>query len=676
MSFMRNLLASAVVLGIGAAGLYGYFWWQNSQKPRPPSVANQICNDDRECLKQNWTEDQRGWWYTVSQGSRLYPLSWFKALELADSQNKFASDAHLLGTLGYIANVADNNPQKLPLGFAVDFGKDGENLMCDVFPETCASGTMQQDWVGLNCAACHTNDITLNGEVVRVEGAPTVADFQALEETLHAATKATLGDEAKFARFAGEVLGGDATDTAVASLRTQLEEQSVWQARLEEKNATPGYRYGHGRLDAQGHILNKIALLLGDINDEVAFAVEKDGVFDEPFKVMANAPASYPFVWNTSQQVFIEWNGIATNTARVKLGGLDTDPGALIRNVSEVIGVFGHVDAQEGTALRGYKSSLRMGNMVDLEQVLQKLYSPQWPASFPDIDQEAAKRGKALFGEHCADCHNHLEHDDIESPAKEEMHTIMEFGASQDEAKSPAMTDPLLVCNTYYHGSHAGNFAGQEAFVFKGPTIAERDFTRNLLVNGTVGTISGKLDELLASMIEDTFGFGAPRPPLLGTETPSEIVYMPDLEDEDMKAFIKMCTKEAATLTALQPDGHILSYKARPLNGIWATAPYLHNGSVPTLYDLLLPSDMQVSTHHPVPASDKYRPNVFGVGSREYDAEKGGFVSDPDANPFVFRTRTEAGEPIPGNYNSGHDYGNADFTEKDRKDLVEYLKTL
>lgn len=32
----------------------------------------------------------------------------------------------------------------------------------------------------------------------------------------------------------------------------------------------------------------------------------------------------------------------------------------------------------------------------------------------------------------------------------------------------------------------------------------------------------------------------------------------------------------------------VLVYKARPLNGIWATAPYLHNGSVPNLYQLLL----------------------------------------------------------------------------------------
>ena len=55
-------------------------------------------------------------------------------------------------------------------------------------------------------------------------------------------------------------------------------------------------------------------------------------------------------------------------------------------------------------------------------------------------------------------------------------------------------------------------------------------------------------------------------------------------------------------------------YKARPLNGIWATAPFLHNGSVPTMYDLLLPV--------------AERPKTFYLGSREYDPEKMGYRTD------------------------------------------------
>ncbi|MGI9419877.1 MAG: di-heme-cytochrome C peroxidase, partial [Geminicoccaceae bacterium] len=102
----------------------------------------------------------------------------------------------------------------------------------------------------------------------------------------------------------------------------------------------------------------------------------------------------------------------------------------------------------------------------------------------------------------------------------------------------------------------------------------------------------------------------------------------------------------------------ILCYKARPLNGIWATAPYLHNGSVRTLRQLLLPTDQRQTT--------------FKVGSRDFD---------PDAIGFVDEGATVLDTSLPGNANTGHDgptYGNAMFAENpDRLEaILEYLKTL
>jgi hypothetical protein len=100
-----------------------------------------------------------------------------------------------------------------------------------------------------------------------------------------------------------------------------------------------------------------------------------------------------------------------------------------------------------------------------------------------------------------------------------------------------------------------------------------------------------------------------------------------------------------------------LEYKARPLNGIWATAPYLHNGSVPNLYQVLLPSSQRAAS--------------FQVGSREFNPKNVGFRADD--GPFKFDTS------LPGNSNKGHEgslYGTDKFTEKERWQLVEYLKTL
>ena len=99
-------------------------------------------------------------------------------------------------------------------------------------------------------------------------------------------------------------------------------------------------------------------------------------------------------------------------------------------------------------------------------------------------------------------------------------------------------------------------------------------------------------------------------------------------------------------------------YANHPLDGIWARAPYLHNGSVPTLRDLLeLP---------------ERRPAVFYRGYDVYDQERVGFVTTvpEERGRQFFRYDTS----IPGNSNAGHLYG-ATLPDEDKRALVEYLKT-
>ena len=105
-----------------------------------------------------------------------------------------------------------------------------------------------------------------------------------------------------------------------------------------------------------------------------------------------------------------------------------------------------------------------------------------------------------------------------------------------------------------------------------------------------------------------------------------------------------------------------LGYVARPLEGIWATAPYLHNGSVPTLDDLLKPENL--------------RPSTFPLGHREYDPVKLGYVTDFDKVPpaeccYVFTYNTL----LDGNSNKGHSYGTR-LSSSDRQALLEYLKVM
>jgi hypothetical protein len=96
-------------------------------------------------------------------------------------------------------------------------------------------------------------------------------------------------------------------------------------------------------------------------------------------------------------------------------------------------------------------------------------------------------------------------------------------------------------------------------------------------------------------------------------------------------------------------------YLARPLTGVWATAPYLHNGSVPTLWHLLHPTQ---------------RPAKFVVGNREYDPVKLGYATG--GNGWTFDTSQ------PGNSNMGHagDQYGTNLTEDQKAALLEYLKTI
>jgi len=99
-------------------------------------------------------------------------------------------------------------------------------------------------------------------------------------------------------------------------------------------------------------------------------------------------------------------------------------------------------------------------------------------------------------------------------------------------------------------------------------------------------------------------------------------------------------------------------YANMPLDGVWLRAPYLHNGSVPTLRDLL--------------AAPEDRPTVFYRGYDVYDYDNVGFVSSgPEAESAGFKFDTM----LRGNSNSGHVYGvELDTAEKDA--LIEYMKTL
>lgn len=100
-------------------------------------------------------------------------------------------------------------------------------------------------------------------------------------------------------------------------------------------------------------------------------------------------------------------------------------------------------------------------------------------------------------------------------------------------------------------------------------------------------------------------------------------------------------------------------YSNMPLDGVWLRAPYLHNGSVPTIKDLL--------------EKPENRPKVFYRGYEVFDRDNVGFVSDVAEEKGKQYSKYDTS--LPGNSNSGHLYG-TDLLSGDKAALVEYLKTL
>lgn len=105
----------------------------------------------------------------------------------------------------------------------------------------------------------------------------------------------------------------------------------------------------------------------------------------------------------------------------------------------------------------------------------------------------------------------------------------------------------------------------------------------------------------------------------------------------------------------------VTGYTAPPLTGLWASAPYFHNGSVPTLWHLLRPES---------------RPARFMVGGHRLDLARVGIDLDPPEGYVPWSIPAEVDTTAFGLDNGGHEVGLEAMTEAERDALLEYLKLL
>lgn len=702
-------LATVVVLFFLVTALVTFLQNDGAFRDDDPARGATIADDPEfgdavkqiRFLDQGWSAKDTLWFDSVTQGSDLIPYDFFLVVEQA-SGKLFRDNRNMDHYRYLVRNPTRSNPDGLPVGIVKDEFRG-------------------KAFVGFTCAACHTNQVNYRGVGLRIDGGPAMADMDGFMAELAADLRRAQTDAAVRARFVKNVraLGNYGSDADV------LNDLKTYSLRLAtyyivNRTSTP---YGYARLDAFGRIYNQVlqyvlnpadvetamnelinegkiskadfdnsgftAALKALENKPVLDGADRDKLLQCLASLVADgkpgslkkvlyfrnkifnspdAPVSYPFVWDIPQHDYVQWNGIASNAG----------PGPIGRNTGEVIGVFGTMDwsrknhwtlagVLSGQGLLNthpidYASSVNIHNLALIEDRLKTLLSPVWPQDvLGKLDAGRRWRGEAVFAKYCAACHAEI---DRSSP---ERRIVAHFSAQSDIG-----TDPQMAVNSVQYSGYSGILRNTYVGIGPGSVLVNRKApVAALLTEAARGVVA----------TPDAGKWWGRR----FIEWLYDMIFA--LRSNDIQPSMKAGDYTPDTTQA--PLASLVAYKGRSLNGIWATAPYLHNGSVPTLYDLLLPAAPAPGD----PPGMKYRPSQFLVGSREFDPVKVGFVSE-GFKGFVFRTASTA------NSNAGHEYGTRDefarnpdgtitknpdgsnkvmlpaLTEQQRLDLVEYLKGL
>lgn len=602
---------------------------QETEEPTNPQTEKSVITTD-QYFDQGWDADMRNLYYFTPQGSHLIPYQWFLALESATSKTMFSDRTNLTKYGWYWTFDGDDspaNPDGLPIGFT--------------------KGTMEVKgtgkWLGWTCAACHTGELAVNKKRYRIDGGASQVNVGTFLTDLSATVRANLVDAEKFKRFVGRVLG---TNPDPSQVKTLTQQYKLYSSSLSGRVAlrTPTHPAGPGRVDALNQIINAMSVTqLGEPDN-----------YQPP-----NAPVSYPFLWYTPQLAWVQWSPISSNP--------------IGRNTGQVLGVFGDADFTlppqpqtetahlesnkaktasvkdqkiyeflarhsvpdelktsttaesesnlpfEQRAQQGFLSSTaNIKNLFDLEQWLQKLKEPQWiEEDFGTIDLDLSKKGAELFKQDCRVCHNMPPFDFTDKADNIAQKQFIKIGRTPYNVVG---TDSTYTETLIGRLSKTGDLG---PVLFEGEEVVP---SAQFFLGGVLAVVEKGLNDLGLTPQEKLLYSGFR-------------FYPPEKPGDKPKPY--------------RPTS-ITDLKAGPLLGIWATGPFLHNGSIPNIYELISPPES--------------RSSVFWVGSHELDTKKLGYKSEEA--PGLFRYDTS----IKGNGNSGHVYPEKPYTEEQKMALIEFLK--
>jgi cytochrome c peroxidase len=495
--------------------------------------------------------------------------------------------------------------------------------------------------VGVNCTACHVGQIQYMGKNLRIDGAPNMFDIVGFLQEIKDTADATYTSPAKlWAYLKSRIKAGDASEEA-KSLSTDKELDALQQGTTEDKAVAEDiYKIANDKdIDqaAEESLSNdvskpeKVRLTFAGLAREYrlvksyltmlknfdaaqnpatppgfgradAFGTARVLLFGKENMLPLSGPSSFPYIWNMRKTAWFHWPA-NTNSA-------------VQRNIGQALGLGASFVPATG------ESTIDLYSLYRLEQLAYKTRPPAWPEDmFGKIDNVKADRGEMIYRGvgpytetgNCAGCH--------------------EGGAK------PYADDPSLVAYEIIP-LHK---------VQTDPTEAN-DWAVPVKVPGNL------LGERTALV---TMDFGAAQAVFLDRIQRNGIARVkkerPDLKVDEIEWESGRKAKAAWRISYADPQTKEFGYPAKPLAGVWATAPYLHNGSVPTLADMLTPPEQ--------------RPSTFMVGTREYDPQKMGYRMDAADSTFRFDTS------VKGNSNAGHPFGTK-LTPEEKQDLMEFLKRL
>lgn len=549
-----------------------------------------------------WSEEQRQTYYFTPQGTQVKGLRYEWFQALElPFSEQRFASPEYLARFGFLVDPQQKASANNPGNLPVGFARHQN------------PGNVSEHYLDITCAACHTGELRFKGQAVRIDGGtaqhvlpssvPTLRGGS-FGQALVASLASTYYNPWKFERFARQVLGDD-----YAARREQLRSEFKTSLNTFVKvawNDTHRGLYpteeGPGRTDAFGRIAN---------------ATFGDAISPANYRV-ADAPVDYPQLWDMWTFDWVQWNGSAQQP--------------MARNIGEALGVgatLNFFDAN-GQPLQGtarYPSSVRVRDLHAIEETLQQLKPPTWPEDlFGAIDKPLAARGRALFAENCAGCHVPRQSQEGERWVQH-LHMI-----------------PVEVIGT---DPNAANNIASHRF-----DLSALQWDVNELKKMDVKLHPEPKEPLDLSQLSVAKG----------------LAYVTAFVENRAYRDAQITPEEKPRMDGFGlPIGvrEKVAYKARPLAGVWATAPFLHNGSVPSIYQLLSPQDERATT--------------FYKGTLEYDPRHLGYRTEPFTNGFLFDTR------ISGNHNSGHEFragarGNGVIGRllqpEERWALLEYLKVL